>query len=185
MREKLEGLLNTAKVEVKKILEVYSRPPMTANPLFYKRIYELQRKKHKDEDEAEDEVEDDSGADGSEAEDDDDEVDPLKSTAELALEAVQAYYDTTIYTFVDNILTLCIWAPMIMQLEHIFSPTTVGSMKQEEVRDLAAESEEKQAYRAELERKLVALENGLRECGRYSVPLPASKFMLGSIRYPY
>ena len=106
-------------------------------------------------------------------------------TAEEALDTVEAYYNATVLTFIDSktprkrisaytkqpdVLTLATWAPMVVDLSTVFSSADVNSMDTEILRELAGESEKKIADRTELERKLSALERGLRECKRYYVP---------------
>ena len=146
---------------------------MTANHLFLERICQIHRKDkrranpgvlHGSEN-------DDTDIDGSVVSDEPFSLFDLQSvTAELALESVEAYYDATVGTFVDNVLTLCIWTPIIMQLQDVFSSEVVWNrMDLNTIRRLAGESEEKQARRADLQRKLQALENGKKECEPYSI----------------
>ena len=159
--ERLEDLFADAKAELEKILDVYNRQPMTANPLFSKRILELQQDDSKPTGDDEDEEE------ASEASA---HMTPSQKTAKLALRSVEAFYDATMPTYVDNVLTLAVWAPMVLKLPDIFSPDTVNSMTQDEVQDLAGESTETQEYRAELRKKLDALEKGRKACGFYAIP---------------
>ena len=169
--ERLGDLFADAKVELKKVLDVYNRQPMTANPLFSKRILELQQ----------DYFQSSGDKDENKASEEPVHISPSQKTAELALRSVEAFYDATMPTYVDNVLTLAIWAPMVLKLPDIFSTDTVNSMTQEEVQNLAGESAETQQYRAQLRKKLDALEKGRKACGLYAVPKSNGE----STPYPY
>ena len=171
MSDRLQELFEDAKVELKKVLAVYQQQPMTANPLFFNRISELQRPKVS-------KVRKTSKNDNEEGHTSKNAIsvlNPNHITAEMALGSVEAYYDATVPTYVDNVLTLAVWAPMVREIPDIFSPDKVNHMTTEEVQELAGESTERIEHRAEMLRKLEALERGRKACGVYTMPMREGK----------
>ena len=167
IRERLEEHFKNAEEELEKVLAVYKRQPMTANLAFNRRLKECQRqRKSKNEKENGDEEE------GSRRL-------PLsynkEGTAEMALDSVDAYYSAVVSTFIDNVLTLAVWSPLVMKVPDIFSPDQVNDMTLYVVKQLAEETEEKRERRAQAHRKLEALEKGRRACESYNIPARISR----------
>ncbi|OOQ83643.1 dynamin family protein [Penicillium brasilianum] len=80
--------------------------------------------------------------------------------AEEIIDQMQAYYDTTIITFVQNVAILAIENCLLFPLEDIFSPQTVVSMDDQQVQKVAAEPSETQRERARLNEELEKLRLG-------------------------
>ncbi|GAD94931.1 dynamin family protein [Paecilomyces variotii No. 5] len=96
-----------------------------------------------------------------------------KATAELEssrgefaaddiIDQMQAYYDTAVVTFVDNIATLGIENCLLDPLQHMFTGQFVNSMDDDQIQELAAEpsfiSDERSRLKKELERLQAALQ---------------------------
>ena len=69
---------------------------------------------------------------------------------------------------VDNVATLAIQACLSSHLSELLSPSSIQEMNGELISTIAAESEENQAERDQLTRKLEVLRSGLDICKRYS-----------------
>ncbi|KAE8143529.1 P-loop containing nucleoside triphosphate hydrolase protein [Aspergillus pseudotamarii] len=77
------------------------------------------------------------------------------------IDQMQAYYDTSIVTFVDNVATLAIENCLLSPVEHIFTSQTVNNMDDQQIRELAAESSHVQQDRQRLDQELKRLQAGL------------------------
>ena len=69
---------------------------------------------------------------------------------------------------VDNVATLAIQACLSSHLSELLSPSSIQEMNDGLISAIAAESEENQAERDQLTRKLEVLRSGLDICKRYS-----------------
>ncbi|KAE8391632.1 P-loop containing nucleoside triphosphate hydrolase protein [Aspergillus alliaceus] len=77
------------------------------------------------------------------------------------IDQMQAYYDTSIVTFVDNIATLAIENCLLGPLERIFTSQTVNNMEDQQIRELAEEPPHVQQERQRLNQELNRLQAGL------------------------
>ncbi|KOC13674.1 dynamin family protein [Aspergillus flavus AF70] len=77
------------------------------------------------------------------------------------IDQMQAYYDTSIVTFVDNIATLAIENCLLGPLERIFTSQTVNNMDDQQIRELAEELPHVQHDRQRLDQELNKLQAGL------------------------
>ncbi|PIG83067.1 dynamin family protein [Aspergillus arachidicola] len=77
------------------------------------------------------------------------------------IDQMQAYYDTSIVTFVDNIATLAIENCLLSPLERIFTSQTVNNMDDQQIRELAQELPHVQHDRQRLDQELNKLQAGL------------------------
>ncbi|MCJ1251700.1 hypothetical protein MMC30_008935 [Trapelia coarctata] len=89
--------------------------------------------------------------------------------AEDAFDNMQAFYQIAMRLFMDNVPSLAIQAPIILEVPSMLSPTAVSSMTGDIIARLAGESEEKRTCREELERRKETLENGARMCKQYAM----------------
>lgn len=78
--------------------------------------------------------------------------------------------------FVDNVAVLAIEACLIKNLGEVFSPLSIMQMKENSVRNIAAESQGSQDQRELLTRKKSVLSSGLEICQRY-----VGRSMLGKV----
>ncbi|KAI1813711.1 P-loop containing nucleoside triphosphate hydrolase protein [Poronia punctata] len=79
----------------------------------------------------------------------------------------ETYYELSLRTFTDNVVILAIENCLIKDLPTILTTSTVSQMEDEELKGLAAESEETQVERAELQSEYDALKKGLDICKSY------------------
>ncbi|PLB39122.1 putative dynamin GTPase [Aspergillus candidus] len=77
------------------------------------------------------------------------------------IDQMQAYYDTAIITFVDNIATLAVENCLLVPLERIFTNQTVNMMDENQLEDLAAEPPFVREDRCRLTDELGKLQAGL------------------------
>ncbi|TPX18648.1 uncharacterized protein E0L32_002505 [Thyridium curvatum] len=94
------------------------------------------------------------------------EVDPERSGCESAIDYMQAYYKVAIKRFIDDIGVLAIEACLLRKLPSLFDAATVYDLTDDDVRSLAAESEETTRTRAQYQEKLNVLEEGLHDLKR-------------------
>ncbi|CAG7959526.1 unnamed protein product [Penicillium salamii] len=78
------------------------------------------------------------------------------------IDQMQAYYDTAIVTFVDNIAILAIENCLLSTLEQIFTGRTVISMDDQQVQEVAAEPSHIQVERERLNEELEKLRKARR-----------------------
>ncbi|KAF7937322.1 uncharacterized protein EAE98_001636 [Botrytis deweyae] len=88
------------------------------------------------------------------------------------LDHLEAFYKVAMKTFVDNVSVQVIEASIVDKLADVFNPLAVAQMTNELVSQIAAESQENQTQREQLEKKIHVLEEGLKTCkwhaGRYA-----------------
>lgn len=78
-------------------------------------------------------------------------------------------------TFVDNVAVQVIEASIVNHLADVFNPLEVAKMTSELVSNIAAESQENQTRREQLERKIHILTEGMNTCKRHT-----SRHILGT-----
>ncbi|KAJ5360681.1 Dynamin [Penicillium concentricum] len=76
------------------------------------------------------------------------------------IDQMQAYYETAIVTFVDNIAILAIENCLLCPLEHIFTGKTVLSMNDQQIGEIAAEPSNIRKDRERLNEELKKLRKG-------------------------
>ena len=77
-------------------------------------------------------------------------------------------FQVAMKVLVDNVATLAIQACLSSHLSELLSPSSIQEMNDGLISAIAAESEENQAERDQLTRKLEVLRSGLDICKRYS-----------------
>lgn len=70
-------------------------------------------------------------------------------------------------TFTENIAHLAVESCLVGDLQTILTPQAVNRMSDEELTELAGESEDIRATRAKLEQQVTVLKDGLQKCQRY------------------
>lgn len=70
-------------------------------------------------------------------------------------------------TFTDNIINLAVESCLVRHLPTILTPTQVGEMDDEEIKQLANESEDTKSRRIQLSREVTILKQGLDKCRRW------------------
>ncbi|KAI8630598.1 hypothetical protein F5Y19DRAFT_51675 [Xylariaceae sp. FL1651] len=86
---------------------------------------------------------------------------------ESLIDKAETYYDLSLRTFTDNMIILAIENCLIKDLPTILTTGMVSQMEDDELERLAAESEEIQVERAELQSEYDALKKGLDHCKSY------------------
>ncbi|KAF3384322.1 Interferon-induced GTP-binding protein Mx2 [Penicillium rolfsii] len=109
-----------------------------------------------------------------------------KFGAEQIIDQMQAYYDTTIVTFVENVAILAIENCLLFPLEHVFSSQIVVDMDDERIEKVATEPSETQKERTRLNEELEKLRRGRQTLDAYkteeiSLPKPP---ILGNLSSP-
>ncbi|KAJ5836851.1 Dynamin GTPase [Penicillium robsamsonii] len=84
------------------------------------------------------------------------------------IDQMQAYYETAIVTFVDNVAILAIENCLLFPLEHIFTGKTVLSMDNQQIREIAAEPSNIQKDRERLNEELEKLRKGNQTLNTFS-----------------
>lgn len=84
--------------------------------------------------------------------------------SEEVLDCMLAYYKVASKTFIDNVATIVVERRIVRDLGEVFMPYSVVTMPPHIVSLIAAESNEDQMMRAQLEGKRSSLENGLEVC---------------------
>ncbi|KAL5360179.1 hypothetical protein BJX96DRAFT_184398 [Aspergillus floccosus] len=77
------------------------------------------------------------------------------------IDQMQAYYDTAILTFVDNVATLAIENCLLVPLQRIFTSQAVNDMDDEQISELAAEPPHIRQERERLSSELEKLQAGM------------------------
>ncbi|KAJ3493910.1 hypothetical protein NLG97_g4423 [Lecanicillium saksenae] len=85
---------------------------------------------------------------------------------EDVIDMMQAYYEMSLHTFIDNVTNLAIESCLIQDLGTMFNPVEVGKMSDETLKRLAAEPEMAQSRRTRLAEEISALKEGLEMCRR-------------------
>ncbi|CEJ93631.1 hypothetical protein VHEMI09208 [[Torrubiella] hemipterigena] len=86
---------------------------------------------------------------------------------EEAIQMMQAYYEMSRRTYTDNIINLAVERCLVYDLPNLFSPLKVGQLTDEKIMELAAESQDAQAQRAQLTQEVATLRKGLEKCRRW------------------
>ncbi|KAJ5940356.1 hypothetical protein N7516_000524 [Penicillium verrucosum] len=85
------------------------------------------------------------------------------------VDQMQAYYDTAIITFIDNVATLGIENCLLGPLSSILTSQTVNNMEDKQVQDIATESSSVVDERERLTRELEKLQAGSRTLSRFNI----------------
>ncbi|OAA36104.1 GTPase effector domain, GED [Cordyceps fumosorosea ARSEF 2679] len=85
-----------------------------------------------------------------------------------ALDCLDAYYKVAMKRFIDDVAVEVIEACLLGNLSEIMDPTSIFTMKDAVITQIAAETEESRAARAELETKLKVLSNGSEICKTFA-----------------
>ncbi|KGO66031.1 Dynamin [Penicillium italicum] len=85
------------------------------------------------------------------------------------IDQMQAYYETAIVTFVDNVAILAIENCLLCPLEHIFTGKTVLDMDDQQIREIAAEPLNIQKDRERLNEELEKLRKGRQTLNAFSI----------------
>ncbi|PLB45800.1 hypothetical protein P170DRAFT_439518 [Aspergillus steynii IBT 23096] len=93
------------------------------------------------------------------------------ASAEI-IDEMEAYYETAIVTFVDNVATLAIENCLLRPLDRLFTSQTINNMEDDEVKHLAAEPSYILEERDRLSGELAKLLAGLRAFGPFNIPRP-------------
>ncbi|KAJ5899484.1 hypothetical protein N7495_004228 [Penicillium taxi] len=91
------------------------------------------------------------------------------------VDQMQAYYDTAIITFVDNVATLGIENCLLGPLGSILTSQTINNMEDKQVQDLAAEPSFIADERAHLTWELEKLQAGSRTLSKFNIRKIAAK----------
>ncbi|OJJ43880.1 hypothetical protein ASPZODRAFT_73608 [Penicilliopsis zonata CBS 506.65] len=83
------------------------------------------------------------------------------------IDMMQAYYNITITTFIDNVAILAIENCLLLPLEAIFTSLTINNMEREQIELLASEPAYIKQDRNTLQNELEKLQAGLRACSRH------------------
>ncbi|KAH8423399.1 uncharacterized protein LDX57_001158 [Aspergillus melleus] len=89
------------------------------------------------------------------------------------IDEMEAYYETAIVTFVDNVATLAIENCLLRPLDQMLTSQTINNMKDEEVQQLAAEPSYILEERERLSGELAKLQAGLRAFGPFNIHPPS------------
>ncbi|KAI9698322.1 MAG: hypothetical protein M1820_007484 [Bogoriella megaspora] len=90
------------------------------------------------------------------------------------LDHVEAYYEVALGTFIDNVASLVVESCFIDGLSTLLAVSAIQNMEDESLDRLAAESEEIQSERQQLEKKLEITKRGLEICTSHIVYAPNS-----------
>ncbi|CAI7566369.1 unnamed protein product [Penicillium palitans] len=85
------------------------------------------------------------------------------------IDQMQAYYETAIVTFVDNVAILAIENCLLCPLEHIFTGKTVLDMDDQQIQEIAAEPPNIQKDRERLNEELGKLRKGIQTLNAFSM----------------
>ncbi|QQK43428.1 Dynamin [Penicillium digitatum] len=85
------------------------------------------------------------------------------------IDQMQAYYETAIVTFVDNVAILAIENCLLCPLEHIFTGKTVLGMDDQQIQEIAAEPSNIQKDRERLNEELKKLRKGRQTLNAFSI----------------
>ncbi|KAJ5675982.1 Dynamin GTPase [Penicillium macrosclerotiorum] len=94
--------------------------------------------------------------------------------AEEIIDQMQAYYDTAILTFVENVVILAIENCLLYPLGRLFSSQFVMDMDDQQVQKIAAEPPETQSERRQLNDELEKLRRGKQTLGAFIPTVSAS-----------
>ncbi|KAJ6788407.1 hypothetical protein PWT90_04688 [Aphanocladium album] len=80
---------------------------------------------------------------------------------------METYYELSRRTFADNIINLTVESCLVRHIQFIFTPTGVGEMGDDRVKELAEESDEVRARRDDLAVDIAKLAEALKYCNKY------------------
>ncbi|KAF4163914.1 hypothetical protein CNMCM6936_000138 [Aspergillus lentulus] len=96
-----------------------------------------------------------------------------ESAAVEIIDQMEAYYETAIVTFVDNVATLGIENCLLDPLQRIFTSQVVNNMDDDQIRELAMEPPYIHEERQRLGRELDKLQAGLRALSVFNTQKPS------------
>ncbi|KAJ9363438.1 hypothetical protein DTO280E4_2420 [Paecilomyces variotii] len=88
------------------------------------------------------------------------------------IDQMQAYYDTAIVTFVDNVATLGIENCLVDPLQRIFTSQVINDMEDNKIQELATELSYISEERDRLDAELKKLQAGLRALSLFNIQKP-------------
>ncbi|KAM3527508.1 hypothetical protein NHJ13051_002922 [Beauveria bassiana] len=91
------------------------------------------------------------------------------------LDKMQTYYELSLRTFTDNIINLAVESCLVRRIQYIFTPTSVGGMSDDRVKELAAETKDIRTRREDLMKEREKLKESLKYCNRYKPLTSISK----------
>ncbi|UNI18587.1 hypothetical protein JDV02_004845 [Purpureocillium takamizusanense] len=86
---------------------------------------------------------------------------------EVVIDMMETYYEMSLRTFTDNVVNLAIEGCLVCDIPDILTPTKVVGMTDEELEELAAETDDAQSRRDHLQAELDILREGLEQCRKY------------------
>ncbi|KAI0478308.1 P-loop containing nucleoside triphosphate hydrolase protein [Xylaria cf. heliscus] len=95
------------------------------------------------------------------------EPDMDKYSCSMAVDMMEAYYKVALKTVIDEVSVLAIEECLIQKLPQLLSPEIICNLTDEEVHLVAAESEISVAERQCLDEKLMVLQSGLAQLGKF------------------
>ncbi|KAI1057170.1 hypothetical protein LB507_001437 [Fusarium sp. FIESC RH6] len=95
------------------------------------------------------------------------ESDGAECGMDKALDIMQAHYERSRRTFVDNVTNYAVQGCLIRGLPGLFTPQKIGSLSDESLEEMAAEPSDRQPQRESLQEEIKLLEQGLGPCKRY------------------
>jgi GTPase SAR1 family protein len=91
------------------------------------------------------------------------------------LNLMQAYYTVALDVFVDNVSSLAVENCLMIALEHLLSPLTVSEMSDEELENIAFESEDVRERRSQTLEKQSSLQKSFDLCRRQARKLASKR----------
>ncbi|RFN50599.1 hypothetical protein FIE12Z_5101 [Fusarium flagelliforme] len=95
------------------------------------------------------------------------ESDAAECGTDKVLDIMQAHYERSRRTFVDNVTNFAVQGCLIRGLPGLLTPQKIGSLSDERVEEIAAEPSDRQLQRESLQEEIKLLEQGLGPCKRY------------------
>ncbi|ORY67753.1 P-loop containing nucleoside triphosphate hydrolase protein [Pseudomassariella vexata] len=83
------------------------------------------------------------------------------------IDRMVAYYDMSLCTFTENVINLAVENCLVCNISDILTATKVHRMSDEELRQLASESDDVQSRRQSLRKEVERLKDALRRCQPY------------------
>ncbi|KAH7303632.1 P-loop containing nucleoside triphosphate hydrolase protein [Stachybotrys elegans] len=85
---------------------------------------------------------------------------------EQVVDMMEAYYETSLGTFIENVINLAIESCLVCDVASIFTPTLVNSMNEERLIELASESPEVRSKRVQMQKEVQTLTEGFKLVSR-------------------
>ncbi|RGP81450.1 hypothetical protein FLONG3_595 [Fusarium longipes] len=95
------------------------------------------------------------------------ESDGAECGTDKVLDIVQAHYERSRRTFVENVTNFAVQGCLIRGLPGLLTPQKISSLSDERVEEIAAEPSDRQLQRESLQDEIKLLEQGLGRCKRY------------------